>query len=513
MENNSEGTPKPQIQLSKSPIPENDEIPNEQVINRLKERFNISVEEKINSGAQGGIYSITNNDNYVVKFLKNENDAVSNGVRDRVSVIGGGITKPLDSFELEGGRIIEVYKRREKDCSKLNFSESKNNQSIISIMAQIFSTVETLCDNGVILNDIKLDNMLIKDGKVTISDLGSTITVEEAEIGAQDVENEKYLSPDFIKTEKNPVYSLGAVMFEIFMDGKDFNNFLEKKCGLDGSDLYGSLAFSTEEVIADNITPDIINLKKSFSNVNFEKKEKGKEKIEEEVKKKFCELFKGMLMIDPEQRASITESKKKLINTIEYLADEVGLDIEKDLKLNDKILFNLEMFDRMKDKDKYVEDEKNEILNNIEMFLGKKAENKKEKEHMATIFGIEKFDDNGEIIPKEVNLSRGAEECLKNLRAFVSNDKKNDIKLEENIKYLKEINEKEYLLLNKLFNDSKIIKGLSKEISNKMTKSIPNNTLRNKKPSQNTPSNKEFKTFRGRVSKSNSSPNIFIPVS
>ncbi len=277
-----------------------------------------------------------------------------------IDIAGNGFTKVLNSHKITINNktyLIETYKKREMDLEKkLNgtiFAESKKDLSVIPIMAQLILSLKAVHLKGLILSDIKPENILINEkGRVKFSDFGltnfanylkETKLCSGTRVYMADEVLKRYFNKDTYTNEKSDVYSIGIVFLEMFTQ-ESIYDFLKKLNSNNDIDYNNAEKLcKAKENLDKRITVDNIKLEGLFPDIDFDNENNSKQ---QELKEKILEILKSMLKSNYKERSTIFEIQEKFTNMLEYMQKNItknntNISIRNDLKVEDKELIKL----------------------------------------------------------------------------------------------------------------------------------------------------------------------------
>ncbi len=348
--------------------------------NELKKQ-GYQVGDLLGRGGEGTVFSATDpkGKDIVVKFpvtkkerkiLKNQKIKDKEKINEYFNIIGNGFTKVLKSHKIkinDKTYLVETYKRREMDLqNKLNktiFCKNKTNLPIMPIMAQLILALEAAHLKGLVLADIKPENVLInKNGRLKLSDFGFTnfasyFKKKRSFCGTRVYMADEVLNgffhngtKDFFINEKSDVYSMGILFLEIFIQ-KSISNFLEEINGGEEIDYDNYYEFSELKSDLDKkINLDDIKLNGLFPGIDFNDENKDKQI---EIKEKILEILRSMLKSNYKERSTIFEIKEKFIDLVKFMSKNItknneNINIKKDLNIEDKELIKLGILNKAK---------------------------------------------------------------------------------------------------------------------------------------------------------------------
>ncbi len=248
-------------------------------------------------------------------------------------------TKIKDLTEKVKNDLIEennkIYSNHIVENSETKFLgdliSKENKAEFFSYAIKIASELRNLHSKGITCNYISPKNITISNKAEILSSLENPITNFKELLGVKCEAPETEDKKNF--TEKSDVYLLGPIFIELFTDYQI--NKLE--------DYH---KFSTKEI---NEIAKSINLKKFLPD-----QIKCNKEIEREIKKQLFKLFYGILQSDPNKRFTSAEVVMELSELIKIFEktnvanknnkENRNINFKEDLKLDEEIFFNLNIF-------------------------------------------------------------------------------------------------------------------------------------------------------------------------
>ncbi len=347
------------------------------------------------------------------------------------STLATNVIKIVDDYGK--AKVIEVYEKK-NDLKKILESEKTKKSEKINmpkVVGQLLDAVENLHINGVIHRDIKLDNILYKDGNISIADLNTAINFNEELIDISGTlfytAPELFLIKNFphligeerkLVNVKNDVYSLGATLLEMFTKSKDgliydkFKEYCREKQTRES--LTSIISFRQEFNIHSLITTDNIVLSKFLPEEVIENAD---EKDLEQLKVQIVILIQKMTAMNPDDRFTITEAKKEY-RKIEKFVEEKFAIVNRQTEFDEKKIEFKNNIDKIKKKNG--ENKQDEILWEKPIIQKNKEEEEEEIEEEISEEEKEKLRNIFHSFAEEkYNLSKNTIDCLEILEKCI----------------------------------------------------------------------------------------------